>query len=218
MKKKIHIFSYYLQKLAQMEQKLCGLDDQRAALLATVLTKACLFRRLHTGCTTQVLYFCNPQYVQELLVYICVVAKKNGKKLRSLFDFVQTTAYSPGMWGKPYVEDKDITSFLNEVFPEVKSKSGVECALYTKLLPDLPEDQLYDKFVQFSNFRCVNIEVLPTLNTCEETAIIDAALAELKDDVVLRNMLSLTSKCDMYAVSSAYRHYVTKIREFTDGH
>ncbi|MCM1324516.1 MAG: hypothetical protein NC218_10365 [Acetobacter sp.] len=216
MKKKI-LFSYYLQKLAQMEQELLGVNDQRAALLAVVLAKTNLFRRFPSGCTMQELCFCNPRYAQELFVYICLKAKENGGKLRSLFDFSQIQAHYPAMWGQPYIEDREISRFLDKVFPEVKSKREIDTSLYTKLLAEIPENELGSKFVQLSNFRNVNIEAM-CHEPCAETAIVDAALAEMKGDAVLRNMLTLNGKCDIYAKSPAYKGYLNNISDFPRAH
>ena len=213
MKKKICLFSYYLQKLAQMEQERLGLNDFRAGLLAVVLTKAHLFRRFHTGCTTQELYFCNPQYAQELFVYICLKAKGKGNKLCSMFDFAQTMVYRSGMWGQPYVEDKEITKFLGKVFPEVGNKGEIENSLYAQLLPETPENEWLEKFIHIANFCKVDVDALAPIEDCEETAIIDAVIAKLKNDKVLLEMLSF-AKCDMYGVSSAYHKYFSRIREF----
>lgn len=214
---KTKIFSYYLQKLAKEEQKLLGLDDERAALLALALTKAHLFRRFHTGCTTQELCFCNPRYVQELFIYICLKANESGSKLLSLFDFKQTTAYYIGMRGRPYLEDKEINVFLDQVFPKVLSEGDIEKSIYVALLPEISElsdTEWREKFVLPTNLCNVNPEVLCPMETGEETALVDAVFAELKGDSIFQRMLSLTSRCDMYGESPAYSAYFCEVRNF----
>lgn len=213
MKKKI-LFSYYLQKLAQMEQELLGVNDQRMALLALVLTKANLFRRICSGCTMQTLYFCNPMYIEELFIYLCLKAGREGMKLRSQFHFVQSSASYPGMWGQPYVEDKDITLFLAKVYPMPKSKKEVDIDLYRRFLDNMSSDELWQKFIQLCNFRNVNTNALCTSEHCEETALIDVIFEKLKDDKVLQNMLSLNSRCNIYAQSPAYKEIQKRINLF----
>ncbi len=211
---KAKVFSCFLRKLAQMEQKLYGVSSFEAGLLATILTKANLFRRFPTGCTTQELCFCSPRYVQELLVYICLSAKENGSKLRSIFEFTQTIVYAPGMWGQPCVEDRDVSLFLETVFPEVKTKKEIDRKLYAELLPEIPESEWEDKFVQLSNFRQVNIEALDTSEADEEAALIDAVFAELENDAVLQQMLLSGGRSDMYGKSPAYKVYMQNVSEF----
>lgn len=213
---KTKIFSYYLQKLAEEERKLLG-GNERSALLALVLTKAHLFRRFHTGCTTQELCFCNPRYVQELFIYLCLKAKESGSKLLSLFDFKQTTAYHTGMRGRLYLEDRTINNFLIRVFPSVKREEQIEKSLYVALLPELSAlsgAEWEIKFSHISNFRAVNLEALSPVDPCEGTALVDAVMDEMKDDEILRKMLSLGSRCDMYGASPVYHAYFSEIRNF----
>lgn len=219
---KTKIFSYYLQKLAGEEHKLLGVDDDRAALLALVLTKANLFRRFHTGCTTQELCFCNLRYVQELFIYICLNANDSGNKLLSLFDFNQTMIYRGEVCGRPYLEDKDINIFLDKLFPKVhRNEEYVEKSPYALLLPEISElsdSKWREKFVHPSNLCNVNLEVLCPLETGEETALVDAALAELENDTIFFEMLLLTNRCDIHGESRAYQAYFQQIKDFPKAH
>lgn len=201
---KTKIFSYYLQKLAQMEQELLGVKDQRAALLAVILAKTNLFRRLHTGCTVQPICMCFPRYAQELFLYMCIEAKKKGTDILSYFNFAQKTAYIPGLWGQPYVEDADITSFLTKVYPEVLSVNEIDINLYRYFFEKENKEELIEKFIHLGNFRQVNEKALRPLGTCKEKKMIDDAFELLKDNTILCNMLSLVNKCDIYGKSPAY--------------
>ncbi len=213
MKTKFLIFSYYLQKLAQMEQELLGVKDQRVGLLAIVLAKTDLFRRFPSGCTTQELCFCNPMFAQELFIHLCLNAEENGDNLRSLFDFVQAVASYPGMWGQPFIHDKEITLFLDEVYPVVKGEEEIDSSLYAKILGKMSRKTLCNKFFQLANFRKVNEKALCIPEACKETAMIDRALARLKKGLILQEMLGFR-KCDIYSKSPAYRANLEKIATF----
>lgn len=213
MKTKILLFSYYLQKLAQMEQELLGVNDQRTGLLAAVLTKTNLFRRFFNGCTTQEICFCNPMFAQELFIHLCLNAEESGDNLRSSFDFVQAPAFSVGLLGQPYIQDYEITFFLNEVYPEVKSKKEIATSLYTQILGEMSEDELFDKFFQIKNFRKVNEKALCVPDPSKETAMIDRAFARLKKGSILQAMLVL-NKCDLYSRSPAYKANLKKLTNF----
>jgi len=216
MKTKILLFSYYLQKLAQMEQELLGVNDQQTGLLAVILAKTNLFRRFSSGCTTQELCFCNPMFAQELFIHLCLNAEENGDNLLSSFDFAQTLTFSLGLVEHPIIQDNEITIFLNEVYPEVKSKKEIATSLYVQILGEMSRDELCDKFVQLANFRKINAKALCISEPCAETAMIDKALARLKKGSILQEMLGFR-KCDIYSKSPAYTANLKKIATFPKG-
>lgn len=208
---KTKIFSYYLQKLAEEEQKLLGGDNKRAAFLALILTRThCVPYNRDGGVFSEEQYFCDPRFVWELFVYICLRAKENGRNLLSLFNVKRTVWH-----GWSYLEDKDITRFLDEVFPKVRRVDEDMVTLYTVLLPEIaeqpnPEWMLRKKFFQNEDLYNVNLDVLCPIETSEETALVDAALAELKDDEVFQRMLS-RDRYTHFHKSAAYFNYYSQI-------
>lgn len=202
-----------MQKLAEEEQKLLRVDNKRAAFLALILTRThCFPYNRDGGVFSEERYFCDPRFVWELFVYICLRAKENGRKLLSLFNVNRTVLH-----GWYYLEDKDIILFLNEVFSEVRRVDGGVIQLYAMLFPEITEHpnhewMLRKKFFRNEDLYNVNLDVLCPIETGEETALVDAALAELKDDEVFRKMLS-RDRYTHFHKSAAYLDYYSQIEK-----
>ncbi len=207
MDKKLLLFSYYLQKLAQKEQELLRSDDFRLGLFALICANTRLFRRFAHGCTVEPICFCDPMYAQELFIYLCLDAKAHGDSLLNEFDFHQTTGFPSRSVkdGMPYVQDMALTFFLiDKVYPPVLTDANIDIALFKKLGDIICEPDLPSKIRHHDNVRDVHPEALHAFVPCKETEMIDRALARLTDDSVMQNMLSSGNKCNLNAESVAY--------------
>lgn len=210
MKKKELLFNYFLQKCVQKEQELLSTDDFKTAMLAIILSRASMVRRIAESVTMGNIYFCEPLYAQELFIYLCFNAEENGDKLKCNFNF-STDAIS----GKNRVkrcEDRELTAHINKIFPHYKSVKDIDCACYQKLTEKESHKDLMDLFFNLSNLRDVSVNYLEIpADRCEEMDMIDRAWHRLEANKDFINMLHLSYKHDQYGCSRVASSYQDKL-------
>lgn len=206
MNKKLLLFSYYLKMLAQKEQEMLRSDDFRIGLLAIIFADTRLFRRFVSGCSVEPICFCNPMYAQELFIYLCLDAEKHGDNLLKEFDFCQTLSFHPRFVnGNLYLQDMELSYFLmNKFYPPVIVSADIDRALLKKFGNCINEPNMLAKFHSHNNICQVCPKALNATGSCAETEMIDRALTRLADDPIMKNMLNLTTKCNLHAESAAF--------------
>jgi hypothetical protein len=181
MKKKILLLNYLIKKCVEKEQKLLGLNDFRSGLLSIVLSHANIARRYAHGVSTEDIYFAHIYLPEELLLAVCLNAERHGDKLFHLFDFHKGRGIQGKFHREIYIKDDELDSYLETIFPDVKTEYEVEYNLY-KTVINLPQKELITKARRIDNLCHIPTEELELPEKCEETEIIDRAFERLEKD------------------------------------
>ena len=201
MEKKILLFNYFLKSLAQFEQRLMGFDDFNVAMLATITSKATVYRRYPSGCTMESVAACIPSYAQELFIYALIDAKKNGDgELLKSYDFKPVVSLS--LVG---IEDYDVTDYLKKLFPMDSNPdlNVISCILGGKY----SHSEIRGMFKYDANYSRFNEELFEVASECEETAMIDRTMERLVNNAEFVKLLNVFYKHDHYCRGLAYQAY-----------
>ena len=201
MEKKILLFNYFLKSLAQLEQRLMGFDDFNVAMLATITSKATIYRRYPSGCTMESAAACVPSYAQELFIYALIDAKKNGDDdLLKSYDFVPVVSLS--LAG---IEDYDVTDHLRNLFP---TDSNPDLNVLSCIFGgNYSHAEIKGMFKYDANYSRFNEELFEVASECDETAMIDRAMVRLANDAEFVKLLNVFYKHDHFCRSLAYQTY-----------
>lgn len=210
MKRKIFLFNYFLKKAVEEEQKLLEINGFQVGMLALALSRASIFHRFASGCSMETVYFCSPKYLEEMFLCLCLHIEEQGNNILKSFNFKKT--YSP--MRSPYdsedIEDKDLTEYLEEIYPPKLSLSDKEKRMYILIIGN-PWEVIASKFS--GSIRTVAIEKLELFERNEKTELIDHAWEQLKASGRLDKMLALNLKHNMQG-QSILREYYSKKKDF----
>ena len=204
MEKKL-LLNYFLKKAMLKEQELLGVDD-REAILAVIFSATSMFHRCASGVTTEQIYFAKPKYALELFLLLCLDAEQHGDHLLKAFDFKPTMQFCNGN-RLPDFEEQELTNYLeSEVYPRAWT---IEYDLYASLLKG-DSDNIKEKLSHANRqyIRSVVTVPLEQPESCAETTMIDRAWNRIKDETWFINMLSISTKHDLYGRSAPHQRYV----------
>ena len=201
MEKKILLFNYFLKSLAQIEQKLMSIDDVNVAMLTTITSHATVFRRYPSGCALENVCACIPSYAQELFLYVCIDAKKNGDNLFGAFNF----RVSVNSYVREAYQDDELSNHLSKLFPVDENP---DLSLFATILHGkYNEEEVKQVFKYPANFRKFDKNLFVVAEKCVETKMIDKALERLADNADFVKLLNVFNKHDHFGISSVYYMY-----------
>lgn len=206
MKRKFLLFNYFLQKAVQKEQELLRIDDFRAALLALIVSRASVFHRCASGCSTQKAYLCKPKYAEELFLYLCLDAEKHGDALLKEFKFQKTHSFSHATQNMGDFEDVELTGYLDQIYPLSKFFNKEDKELYAAILENPADIAELEAAHTFLRKVAVDSLELPAQN--EKTAMIDRAWERVWEVDEFPAMFTLTGKHDVHGRSYPYNRYM----------
>ena len=198
MAKKVLLFNYFLQKVAETEQRLWQ-TDEKAALLAVILSKANVFRRSASGGTSETIWSCQTRYAEDLFWIVCLDAKAHGDDLLKYYQPRASFLFGgEKQWGAPILEETDIEKQCSQIYPKAA-----------------PEKELYAQFIKEETMPAIMYATtvapskleLPAPD--EDTAAIDRAYQRLSDDKEFLKLLNIYSKYEFYGRSLAHKYYAT---------
>lgn len=202
------LFNYCVEKFVSYEQQLLEEEDFKTALIALSLSKSRMFRRFVSGCTVEELCFSDPYYLQDLFLVVCADAIENGDNVKEFFNFKIGEAYHRRLRGNAYIEDWDISRYIETIFRPVQS---VDYAMYEKLLDiKLTPENIQKYFSHYENLRGVNVSELQLPETCEATEMFDRAWERLLRQPEFRKMFVITNRHSLYGKTAAYDRYMSK--------
>lgn len=199
MAQKILLFNYFLQKVAETKKKQLETDDFKVALLSIIFSKANIFRRGMSGCSSQTVWSCHTQYAEDLFWLVCLDAKAHGEDLLHYYHPRASFLFGgERQWGTPILEDVDLQAQCVRIYP----KAMPEQELYAKVAKQSPLPQILKS-------TAVDTSKLELPEPSVDTAAIDHALARLWQDVEFTKLLEIESKFDFYGKSLAHKYYAT---------
>lgn len=207
--KKIAIFHYFLQKVAQEEQELLKLDDIKKAMLSVIYVRPYLFRRYISGCSMDYFHGFIPRYALELFLVLAADAEKHGDHLLKFFSFKEYTLYFKGEVLKAFTDD-ELEAYLEKKLYPVVTHEQIDKEGYRQLFKAKNDHQLYEIIagMESGNIRVLREEELDMSDVDDDAKqMIDRAWVRLSQEKKNVSLLHPDSKLDKYANSMAYAAY-----------